>query len=586
MSTDTARRIRMALGEEACDLAIVHVNVVDVFGCEVLPSATALVGEGSVLAVVPDSEAGRVRAREVVDGSGRFLIPGLMDAHLHIESTMLCPPQFASAVLPFGTTRVVADPHEIANVGGVEGLRYMIEAARNLPVRIHFALPSCVPCTPFEDAGATLTADDLRPFLADPQVCSLGEVMNFPWVFACDEDLLRKVDDARAAGRMVDGHCPGVRGRHMAAYAACGVGDDHETTSLEGMRARLRAGLYVFIRQGSAARSLETLIPGVTPHNARRCCFCTDDMHAGDILEHGHINHILAQAVALGLPAPVAVSMATLNPAQAFGMERVGAVAPGWRADLCLVDDLVAFHVARVWSAGREVARDGRLLAPIEAVPVPSRLLASVNMGDFSEARLRLPLPAGRARVIGLLPRSLVTESLVMDVATTDGCFDAARNPGLCKIAVIERHKGLGLVGVGILKGYAREGAQLGGAIATSIAHDSHNIVVAGSSDSDMASAARRVAAMGGGVAMARDGTIVAELALPLAGLMSLEGARAVADGNERLAQAARGFAVSDDLDPVVTLSFMSLCVIPSLKVNTRGLFDVDRFGFVRIDDC
>lgn len=585
--TDTARRIRMTLGKEDCDLAIVHVDVVDVFGCEVMEDSTVLVGDGVLLAVVPSSSLPSPRAREVVDGKGRCLLPGLFDAHVHIESTMLTPGQFAAAVLPFGTTRVVADPHEIANVGGTEGLRYMFDAARGLPVDIRFALPSCVPCTPFEDAGAVLGAADLRPFLRDPQAASLGEVMNCPGVLACDGDLLAKVDEARGAGLAVDGHCPGLRGLPLAAYAGCGVGNDHECTTLEGMRARLRAGLYVFIRQGSAARSLETLVPGVTPHNARRCCLCTDDMHAGDILGQGHINRILARAVALGLPAPVAVAMASLNPSLAYGLSRTGAVAPGWAADLCLVEDLVAFRVAAVWRGGRKVAEEGRVLADVPSVPVPARLLASVHVGDLAPGCFRLPLPGRRARVIGLQPRSLVTRQEVMDVATTPaGDFDAALNPGLCKVAVVERHRGLGLVGLGILSGYAKEGALLGGAIATSIAHDSHNIVVAGSSDGDMAAAVRRVCAMQGGIALVRDGQVVADLPLPVAGLMSTQDAAAVAEGNGRIARAARLLAVSGDVDPVVTLSFMALCVIPSLKVNTRGLFDVDAFRFVRIDDC
>ena len=585
MADAMSRRIRMTLGEETCDLAVTHVHVVDVLNCDVIRDATVLVGEGVVLAVLSDIAHHDICSRELVDGGGRFLIPGLTDAHIHIESTMLTPDRFAAAVLPLGTTRVVADPHEIANVAGIAGLRYMLDAGRRLPLHMHMALPSCVPCTPFEDAGATLTADELRPFMNDPSVCSLGEVMNYPGVMACDAGLLDKIEAAVTNGLVVDGHCPTLRDRQLAAYAGCGVGNDHECSTPEGMRAKIAAGMYVFIRHGSAASSLERLLPGVTPGNARRCCLCTDDMHAGDILRHGHVNHVVARAVALGLAAPVAVSMATLNPARAYGFNRVGAIAPGYCADFCLVDDLKDFHMAAVWCSGQKVAEQGRLLVDLPCVPVPETLCSSMHVEGFSEEKLRIPLQSRRARVISIQPGSLETEERVMDIATTgEGDFSSELNPGLCKIAVIERHKGIGRVGLGILAGYAKAGTKLGGAIATSISHDSHNIVVAGSNDADMAAAVRLVCAMKGGIALVRGGRAVAQQPLPVGGLMSPEDAVEVARLNERVNAAAAGLSVSEDVDPVVTLAFMSLCVIPSVKVSTKGLFDVDGWRFVDIE--
>lgn len=582
-----SRRIRMALGEETCDLAITHANVVDVLNCDVIRDATVLAGEGVILAVLSDSAHDAIRAREIVDGGGRFLIPGLTDAHIHIESTMLTPDRFAAAVLPLGTTRIIADPHEIANVAGVAGLRYMLDVGRQLPLHMHMALPSCVPCTSFEDAGATLTADDLRPFMNDPCVCSLGEVMDYPGVMTCDAGLLDKIEAAVTKGLVVDGHCPSLRGRQLAAYSGCGVGNDHECATAEGLRSRIAAGLYVFIRHGSAASSLESLLPGVTPANARRCCLCTDDLHAGDILRYGHINNVVARAVAMGLAAPVAVSMASYNPACAYGFNRVGAIAPGYCADFCLVDDLKDFHMAAVWCNGQKVAEEGRLLVDIPHMPVPETLCSRMHLDGFSEDKLRIPLQSRRARVISLKPGSLETEQRIMDIVTTEeGDFSADLNPGLCKIAVVERHKGSGRVGLGILAGYAKEGSNLGGALVTSISHDSHNIVVAGSNDADMAAAVRSVCAMSGGIALVRDGRQVATLPLPVGGLMSPEDAIKVSRFNDTINAAAAGLSVSEGVDPVVTLSFMSLCVIPSIKVSTKGLFDVDGWRFVDIEVC
>ncbi len=578
------RGIDAALGRRKSCLALTNAKVVDVMNCEVIPGATVVIDSGRIAAVLHGGEAKSVNARAVFDCGGKYLIPGLMDAHVHIESTLLTPGAFAAAVLPCGTTRVVADPHEIANVGGQLALRYMYDAAAGLPLSIHFALPSCVPCTPFEDAGAELTALDLEPFLHEEKTISLGEVMNCPGVLACDDDLLCKIRDTRNAGLAVDGHSPGLAGSGLQAYAGCGILNDHECGTPEEMKDRIAAGMYVFIREGSAARNLEALLKGLTPANAHRCAFCTDDLHAGDILARGHINHILAKAVKAGIPAPVAVSMATINPASCYGLQGVGAIAPGYAADLCLVEDLVSFRVQDVWCAGRQVVRDGRLTADIPSGPVPAPLLDSVRLGDFGARALRLPVPSGKAHVICMQPHSLVTEDRVMPVATEDGCFAAGRNPGLCKVAVVERHKGSGKVGLGILGGYVGKGRFLGGALATSIAHDSHNIVCAGDSDEDMAAAIEAVARMHGGIALVRQGRVLASLALPVGGLMSTETAGETARKQEAIFAAARAFDVSPDVDAVMSLSFMSLCVIPALKVNTRGLFDVGKFTFVPVD--
>lgn len=583
------RRVAMVMGREVCDLVLENVQVVDVFGREVLPDRVVLVGDGVVLAVLKSSEVQEIRARERVDCQGKFLAPGLMDAHVHIESSLLTPPSFAKAVLPCGTTRVVADPHEIANVCGAAGIRYMLEASRDLPVRVHVALPSCVPCTPFEDAGAVLDASSLEEFWTEERVCSLGEVMNYPGLLQGDEDLLAKIAAARTAGRMVDGHCPGLAGRELQAYWSAGVGNDHEELDPELVREHVRAGAYVFVREGSAAKSLSSVLPAVTAQNAHRFCVCTDDLHAEDILKRGHINAILARAVSLGLDAPTAVSMATINTALCFGFANCGAVAPGYEADLVLFEDLVSFRPAKVWCQGRLAAENGRVLArsgqPTRSRRVFEAVTNTVHVGKLDVACLKLHVPSGKARVIGLLPHNLCTVAKILPVEVDEeGLFGAGKNPGLCKIAVFERHRALGLVGLGILEGYAKQGRLLGGALATSISHDSHNIVAAGSSDEDILLAVQTVAEGGGGIAIVRDGKCGAFLPLPVAGLMSEAGARDVARDFGAIEEAARAFAVSSDIDPVMTLSFMALCVIPEIRVHTRGLFDVTTFSFVPVD--
>lgn len=580
-----SRAVDQVLGRKSCDLALVHACVVDVFGRTLLPDRTVLVAGDRILAVVPSRDLPEPRADQVVDCQGRPLIPGLMDAHVHIESSLMTPEAFARAVLACGTTRVVADPHEIANVSGTAGLSYMLAAGEGLPVTIHVALPSCVPCTPFEDAGAVLTAEDLAPFWRHERVCSLGEVMNCPGVLAGDRDLLAKVADARAAGRRVDGHCPGLTGLSLQAYAGCGIGNDHEETDPEKIAEHIQAGLSVFVREGSAARSLSKVLPAVTEANAQCFCFCTDDLHAEDILGRGHINAVLAKAVRLGLPAPTAVAMASLNTARCFGFDRVGAVAPGWLADLVLLEDLTDFRVAKVWCAGVCVHDESGTVPFRNPLPVPEEILGSVHLAPLQPGCLRIPLPSGRARIIRVQPHDLCTGQAVEKVALdAEGCFSAKDNPGLCKIAVFERHKALGLCGLGILRGYAREGALLGGALATSISHDSHNIVVAGSSDSDMLLAVEALRDCGGGIALVKDGELAARLELPVAGLMTQADASEVARRLGAIQQAASDLAVSGDVDPVMTLSFMALCVIPSLRVHTRGLFDAERFQFVSVD--
>ncbi|WP_446425360.1 adenine deaminase [Mailhella sp.] len=565
----------MVTGRAPAELRIDNVRIVDVFSDEVRLGSVC-VGDGRILGF------SKMEALDVYDAQGAYLIPGLIDGHVHIESSMLCPARFAELVLPFGTTTVVADPHEIANVKGMDGLRYMLEASRELPLSVRIMLSSCVPALPIEDSGATLEAADLAPMLTDPDVGGLAEMMNVPGLLDGAPDVLAKVGIARAAGKVVDGHAPMLSGRSLDAYVALGVTTDHECTTPEELRERVARGMYVLLREGSAGREVKKLLPGLTTGNHRRCLFCTDDRQPADILERGHINGILKMAVEGGLDAVDAVRMATLNAAECYGMRDRGAIAPGLRADLVLVKDLKEFKVLACWAQGRLVAREGRMVEKLDML-WPGLLHSSVNIAPLPERPFSVKVPSGKARVIGLQPHSLITECRVQDVVTAeDGEVELEANPGLLKVAVIERHHATGKTGVGLLD--AQYGLQ-NGAIATTIAHDSHNIVVAGDNEDDMLAAVRELERIGGGIVMVAKGEVLDELPLPIGGLMSDQPADEVAQKlNELLRLACFHYRIWEGADAFMTLSFLALPVIPHFKITARGLFDGDTFSFVDVD--
>ncbi len=565
----------MATGHTPADLRIDNVRIVDVFSGEIREGSVSI-GLGRILGF------GAFEAREVMDGNGRFLLPGFIDGHVHIESSMLCPARFAELVLPFGTTTVVADPHEIANVKGMDGINYMLRASRNLPLDVRIMLPSCVPALPVEDAGAVLSADDISPLLADAGVGGLAEMMNVPGLVAGDDDVLEKMARTLAAGKVIDGHSPMVSRSTLDVCAALGIGTDHECTTVEEMEERIARGMYVLLREGSASRDLQHLLPGLTPENQRRCLFCTDDRQPSDILERGHIVNNVRMAVRFGIDPVSAVRMATLNAAECYGMRDRGGIAPGRRADMVLVEDLKDFRVLACWAGGELVAKNGGMLRSLSMAD-PGSLCKSVVLAPLPEHPFSVRVPSGRARVIGLRPHSLITDCLLRSVETgADGEVELARNPGLLKIAVIERHHATGKMSTGLLD--SRYGLK-NGAIATTIAHDSHNIVVAGDSEADMLSAVREVERMQGGIVMVSQGKVLARLPLPVGGLMSDRPAEEVsARLNELFALASSHYRIWEGADAFMTLSFLALPVIPSIKLTARGLFDVDRFTFVDVD--
>jgi adenine deaminase len=555
----------------ACDLLLTRARIVNVFSGEVRDGSIAVTG-GRVVALADRP------ARRVVDLKGRVVAPGFIDAHVHIESTMTSVGEFARAVVVHGTTTVVTDPHEIANVLGAPGIRYLLDSADGQPINLFCTLPSCVPATDLETSGARLRAADLEPFFDHPRVVALGEVMNFPGVLNRDPEVLAKIAAARRHGKPVDGHAPGLSGADLDAYVAAGITSDHECTTAAEALAKLEAGMHIMIREGTAARNLSALLPIVSAETAPRLMWCTDDLHPQDLLERGHIDAILRAAVRGGVNPVTAIRMATLSPAERFGLHHLGAIAPGRQADLVVLSDLAGFAVEEVYVRGRRVARNGRLerggRTP-DPLPVAPSMNADPRALDFS-----YPVHGRTARVIDIVPDQIVTGLLRMPVPVARGRLASDPGRDLLKIAVVERHAGSGRTGIGLVRGLGLRR----GAIASSVAHDSHNLIVAGATDADMTVAAAAVMEMGGGLAVAAGGTVAARLALPIAGLMSPEPVRTVRRAMDRLVRAAHRLG-SPLKDPFMTLSFLALPVIPALKITDRGLVDVARFCHVPLVD-
>ena len=560
--------LAVARGDQAADLLLTGGRVVDVFTGSVIDAEVAVV-DGVIASVGPARDA-----VETIDLAGQYLLPGLIDAHVHLESSMVTPYEFARAVVPRGTTAVVTDPHEVANVAGLAGVQWLLAASEGLPLAVLVMAPSCVPATHLATAGAELDAADLEVLAQHPRVIGLAEVMNVPGVVLGDPAVHAKID--AFAGRPVDGHGPGLTGNWLQAYAAAGVGTDHETLTPEEALEKLRLGMRVWLREGTGARNLVDLLPVVTGATSRRCGFCTDDRHPHDLLDDGHIDHLVRLAVGNGLDPITAIQMATLNIADAYGLDDRGAIAPGRRADLVVCDELGDFRASRVFVAGEVVGESGQ---PVGAWPEPSADPAAVvrpPVVDLEALDLRIEETGTDVRVIGLVPGQIVTEHLIEDLAAHDGLLVADSESGLAKLAVIERHRGTGNVGLGFLRGLG----PLDGALACTIAHDHHNLIVAGGDDASMRSAIAEVVRLGGGAVVARGSEVLAGLPLPIGGLISDRPLSEVRGQLDELAAAARRCG-GDHPDPFMALSFVALEVIPSLKLTDRGLVDVERFELV-----
>lgn len=567
------RKIMVAAGKKKCELVFRNAKIVDVLSHEIIEGSIG-VDKGSVVGI------GAYEGEKEIDVRGQYLMPGLIDSHVHIESSLAPPDAFARAVIPHGTTTVIADPHEIANVKGSEGIKFMMRSAKNLPMNIYFMIPSCVPATSFEHSGAILDAAAIDSLMDEENVLGLGELMDYPSVISANKDIIDKIFTANNRNKLIDGHGPMLEGKALNAYAAAGVRTDHESSTVDEMRERLRAGMYILMREGSAAHDLKALLGGVTEGNSRRCMFCTDDRQPEDILKSGHIDNHLRIAVEMGIDPITAIQMATINAAGCYRLENVGAVATGFEATFVVVDNLKDFNVSDVYFKGELVAKGGKAIFEAEKEDIKP-VSGELNVKPFGIEKFKLKLSGDIARVMRLKAHSLLTEKVHRKIfSTKDGYFIQHKDLDIIKLAVIERHNATGNIGLGLVENYKL----INGAIATTIAHDSHNIIVIGDNDEDMYDCANELIRIGGGITMYSNGKNLGTLPLPIAGLMS---DKPLPEINEKLKEmnktAYKELQVNKNLDPFMTLAFLALPVIPELKLTDVGLFDVTKFEFTDI---
>ena len=565
--------ILTASGARKADTVIKNCKVVNVFSGKIIEGDIALCGDQI-------AGVGEYEGEVEIDAEGRYAAPGFIDSHIHIESSYLSPEELGMLLVPHGGTTIIADPHEIVNVLGIPGLDYMMKAAENTKLDIKYMLPSCVPATPFEHAGAVIDAEDMEDPILRDNILGLGEFMNFPGVVNADDATLDKLMVAKDAGKLIDGHSPGITGKALNAYCAARIRADHECDTIQDFEERLDNGMYVMLRQGSACKNLKSLLPAVTPENSRRVIFCSDDRQPKTILEEGHLDNHLRLCVEEGLDPVTAIRMATLNAAECFGLDDRGAIAPGYRADIVLLDDLKDFKADKVWVAGELTADQGKYLPEVIKEDI-TPVMSSVHLKDFSAEKFKMNLKGNRVHTIEIQPGGVVTKKSVDEIQVKDGEFVFDPGQDIVKVAVVERHQLTGNVACGFLKGYGiKEGA-----VALSVAHDSHNIIVVGVSDEEMAFAAEALKEQSGGVVRVKDGKVIDSMPMPIAGLMSDQSAEWVDAKLTALHEKAyEVLGVNDDVEPVMTLCFMSLAVIPELKLTDEGLFDVTKFAFIDVE--
>lgn len=563
--------IAVARGQREATLLLKNVQLVNVLSGEILPTNVAIY-QDLVAGVGPDYQ----EAEQIIDLKGKLLLPGLIDGHVHIESSMVTIPEYARTVVPNGTTAIVIDPHEIANVRGLDGVSFMMSSSKSVPLGVYVMVPSCVPASPYETAGDTLLAYDLADFLLKRRVLGMGEIMNFPGILNADEDLLGKL--AMAHDMIIDGHAPGLTGKDLNAYIISGIMSDHECVNpLEALE-KLRLGMWVMVREGSTARNLNDLIPALSWQNHGRCLFVTDDRHPSDLVEEGHINSIVKKAISLGLDPMIAVRMATINPARYFRLNKLGAIAPGFQADMVVIDNFNDFNVEYTLQRGRIVAQNGEPLFGAKKADT-SRVVNTVSVGAIPPEKWQVPAAGTEAkvRVIGVVPGQAWSHKLEATLPVVDGVVQPDPDQDIAKIAVVERHHATGNVGVGFVKGFGLKR----GAIASTVAHDAHNLVIVGCNDQDMQLAVDRIVEQQGGLVAVRDGKVLEALPLPIAGLMTEDSVPYVAkklEDVQRVAHQQLGVSVDH---PFMTMAFLALSVIPELKITDKGLVDVEAFELV-----
>lgn len=545
-------------------------SIVNVFTGEI-ETKNVLIDNGTIIGI---GDYNDTDADEIEDISGKYICPGFIDGHIHIESTMLLPEELAKVCIVHGTTTIIADPHEIANVCGTDGIRFMLEASEGIPMTVYIMLPSCVPATIFDESGATLNANDLSPLYNNDRVLGLGELMNYPGVIAEEKEVIQKIRDANKAGKIVNGHAPMLSGKELDKYITAGINDDHECSSAEEAIERIRKGQWIMIREGSAARNLEALLPLFDKPYSHRCLLVTDDKHPSDIMNNGHIDSIIRKAASLGKSIITGIQMATIQAAQCFGLKNMGAVAPGYIANLLILDNLDELKINKVYYYGKKVCENGMAM-PMKKPNISTKLyenvITSFNMQVLSKYDFEIIPQSGKCRTIGVIPGQLITEELLYDIDfSKNNGIDTKRD--ILKLAVAERHHNTGHIGLGFIHGIGLKE----GAIASSVSHDSHNLIIIGANESDMAIAGNRVREIGGGNVVVKNGEIIAEMQLPIAGLMSKFSAEEVAVQNEKTKNIVHELGVPNNISPFMNMAFVSLPVIPSIKMSTLGLVDVN----------
>lgn len=558
--------IKVARGLEVADLVIKNANIINVFTGEYHINDVAI-ADGYIACI-----GNNLIGRETIDAKGAYLSPSFIDGHVHLESSMVLPFQFAKATMPSGTTTVIADPHEITNVLGLQGISYIREVTKNIPLDVYIMLPSCVPATNMETSGYNLEASDISVFMNEPWVLGLAEMMNFPGVINCDQQVLDKLE--LVGNKKIDGHVPALSGNDLNAYVAAGISSDHECTYPEEALEKLRLGMYIMIREGTVAKDLEALLPAINQENSRRCVFVTDDRCPLDL--YGHINTMVKRAVKAGISPINAIQMATINTAEYFRIPFLGAIAPGYKADMLILDDLENFEPKVVIKSGNVVAKDGKFV--VEESQQAPILRGSINVKWIEKEDFKIKAETDTAKIINLIPKQLITKATEEKIKVVDGYAESDPDKDILKIAVIERHKGTGNIGIGFVKGFELKN----GAIASTVAHDSHNMVIVGTNDEDMYYAAIELVKSQGGKIVVQNGKTLAHLPLPIAGLISHKPIEEVIEKVSQLSNATKTLGCKLD-DAFLAMAFLSLPVIPEIKITDKGLVDVNRFKFTNL---
>ena len=565
-----SKLIDISMKNKKPDLVLKNGNVVNVFSHEILKQDVAI-HNGKIVGI------GNYDGIKNIDVSNKYIVPGLIDSHVHIESSMLSPREFAKAIIPRGTATIITDPHEIANVCGIDGINYILNSTEDIPLDVFIMLPSCVPATSFENSGAKLLAKDLEPLMDNPRVLGLGEMMNYPGVIYKDSDVIEKLELSKKYDKIVDGHSPNLTKEGLNAYILSGVKTDHECKTAKEMIEKIRLGMYVLIREGSATKDLVNLMKGLNNFNYQRCAFCTDDKHPEDILKNGHIDNNIKIAIKNGLDPMIAIKMSTINPATIYNLKNKGAISLGFDADILVVDNLSDFNIEKVFKDGILVSENKNLVVQIDDYKYDN-VLNTVNAIDITENDLKIKISSDTANIIGINNHSLITEKITKKVETENGYFKYCDN--ISKIVVLERHNKTNNIGLGLVKNFDIKN----GALASTVAHDSHNIIAIGDNDKDIINAISQVKNMQGGIAISSNNEILDSLDLKIAGLMSDKSIDVV---NEKLKNmlgiAYNKLGVNKEIEPFMTLAFLALPVIPEIKITDKGLFDVDKFEFIQI---